>query len=44
MTAVRTTEHWIGGEPATGSPTGTAPVGDPATGARRVVVTERRPS
>jgi hypothetical protein len=44
VTAVRTIEHRIGGEPATGSPTGTAPVGDPATGARQAVVTERRPS
>ena len=44
MTAVRTVENWHNGKPATGSPTGTAPVRDPATGARQAVVPERRPA
>ena len=35
---MRTITHWIGGKPATGSPTGTAPVWDPATGAQQAEV------
>ncbi|WP_448609788.1 hypothetical protein [Geodermatophilus sp. URMC 60] len=35
---MRTTEHWTGGKPTAGSPTGTAPVRDPATGGRQAEV------
>jgi malonate-semialdehyde dehydrogenase (acetylating) / methylmalonate-semialdehyde dehydrogenase len=35
---MRTLEHWIGGKPAGGSPSGTAPVWDPATGAQQAEV------
>ena len=35
---MRTVERWIGGEPTAGSPAGTGPVVDPATGARRAEV------
>jgi malonate-semialdehyde dehydrogenase (acetylating) / methylmalonate-semialdehyde dehydrogenase len=38
MSGMRTIEHWIGGKPTSGSPTGTAPVWDPATGDQQAEV------
>jgi malonate-semialdehyde dehydrogenase (acetylating) / methylmalonate-semialdehyde dehydrogenase len=38
MSGMRTIEHWIGGKPTAGSPTGTAPVWDPATGDQQAEV------
>jgi acyl-CoA reductase-like NAD-dependent aldehyde dehydrogenase len=38
VTGVRTIEHCFGGEPTAGSPAGTGPVVDPATGARQAEV------
>jgi malonate-semialdehyde dehydrogenase (acetylating)/methylmalonate-semialdehyde dehydrogenase len=38
VTAVRTIEHWIGGKPTAGTPSGTGPVWDPATGAQQAEV------
>jgi malonate-semialdehyde dehydrogenase (acetylating)/methylmalonate-semialdehyde dehydrogenase len=35
---MRRIEHWIGGKPTSGNPTGTAPVWDPATGAQQAEV------
>src|SRR5688500_18576932 len=35
---MRTIEHWIGGKPTSGSPSGTAPVWGPATGAQQAEV------
>jgi malonate-semialdehyde dehydrogenase (acetylating) / methylmalonate-semialdehyde dehydrogenase len=35
---VRTIEHWIGGKPTSGTPSGTAPVWDPATGIQQAEV------
>jgi malonate-semialdehyde dehydrogenase (acetylating)/methylmalonate-semialdehyde dehydrogenase len=35
---MRTLEHWIGGKPVSGDPSGTAPVWDPATGAQQAEV------
>ena len=44
MTGVRTVEHRIGGEPTAGSPAGTGPVLDPATGALRAEVVPGSPA
>jgi malonate-semialdehyde dehydrogenase (acetylating) / methylmalonate-semialdehyde dehydrogenase len=38
MSGMRTIEHWIGGKPTSGSPTGSAPVWDPATGDQQAEV------
>jgi malonate-semialdehyde dehydrogenase (acetylating)/methylmalonate-semialdehyde dehydrogenase len=38
MTGMRTIEHWIGGKPTSGTPSGTSPVWDPATGAQQAEV------
>jgi malonate-semialdehyde dehydrogenase (acetylating)/methylmalonate-semialdehyde dehydrogenase len=38
MNGMRTIEHWIGGKPTSGNPSGTAPVWDPATGAQQAEV------
>jgi malonate-semialdehyde dehydrogenase (acetylating)/methylmalonate-semialdehyde dehydrogenase len=35
---MRTIEHWIGGKPTSGTPSGTAPVWDPATGIQQAEV------
>jgi malonate-semialdehyde dehydrogenase (acetylating) / methylmalonate-semialdehyde dehydrogenase len=35
---MRTIEHWIGGKPTSGTPSGTAPVWDPATGSQQAEV------
>ena len=35
LTSMRTIEHWIGGKPTSGTPGGTAPVWNPATGSSR---------
>jgi malonate-semialdehyde dehydrogenase (acetylating) / methylmalonate-semialdehyde dehydrogenase len=35
---MRTIEHWIGGKPTSGTPSGTAPVWDPATGVQQAEV------
>jgi malonate-semialdehyde dehydrogenase (acetylating) / methylmalonate-semialdehyde dehydrogenase len=35
---MRTIEHWIGGKPTAGTPSGTAPVWDPATGSQQAEV------
>ena len=35
---MRTIEHWIGGKPTSGTPIGTAPVWDPATGIQQAEV------
>jgi malonate-semialdehyde dehydrogenase (acetylating) / methylmalonate-semialdehyde dehydrogenase len=35
---MRTIEHWIGGKPTSGTPSGTAPVWDPATGLQQAEV------
>jgi malonate-semialdehyde dehydrogenase (acetylating)/methylmalonate-semialdehyde dehydrogenase len=38
MTGMRTSEHWIGGKPTSGTPNGTSSVWDPATGAQQAEV------
>jgi malonate-semialdehyde dehydrogenase (acetylating) / methylmalonate-semialdehyde dehydrogenase len=38
MTGMRTIEHWIGGKPTSGTPSGTARVWDPATGMQQAEV------
>jgi malonate-semialdehyde dehydrogenase (acetylating) / methylmalonate-semialdehyde dehydrogenase len=38
MSGMRSIEHWIGGKPTSGSPTGSAPVWDPATGDQQAEV------
>ncbi|HSU11442.1 MAG TPA: aldehyde dehydrogenase family protein, partial [Pseudonocardia sp.] len=35
---MRTIEHWIGGKPTSRTPSGTAPVWDPATGSQQAEV------